>query len=360
MDSSDIVINGKNFSYDQIINNSFDATSDFEHSTLEFCHDWLTDKKQFTLQTSGSTGTPKKITFSRDQMVASARMTEAALGLQEGDTALVCLDTKYIAGQMMLVRSFVTGMNINASEPSSNPFTSTDINQKIDFVALVPYQLQAILEANPEQLDEVRVVIIGGAPIGSSLKERLKAVKCEIYATYGMTETLSHIGLMKLNGSNPEDYFTALPEVEIEKDERGCLVIKTDFLSESVITNDLVDLKESNQFKWLGRWDNIINTGGVKVIPEKIEKQLEEIFRLCDINSRFFINGFPDTNLGQKVCLLIESPPFEEDILLNLQSEMKAGLSKYEIPREIKFLKSFEETETGKINRAKTNNLFPA
>ncbi|MEQ9415321.1 MAG: AMP-binding protein [Cyclobacteriaceae bacterium] len=360
MSQSNIVINGKHFSYDQVINNSFDAATAFEHSTLSFCHDWLTEKKQFTLQTSGSTGTPKKITFSRDQMIASALMTRDALGLKNGDTAMVCLDTKYIAGQMMLVRSFVIGMNIIAMEPSSNPFTSIGLHQKIDFAALVPYQLENIVSNHPELMNKIRVAIIGGAPIESALKSKLQELKCETYATYGMTETLSHIGLMKLNGSNPPDCYTALPGVTIEKDERGCLVIQTDFLSEAVVTNDLVDILEVNQFKWLGRWDNIINTGGVKVIPEKIEKQLEDIFRSCDITSRYFITGLPDTRLGQKVCLLIESSPFDESTMLHLQSEMKAGLSRYELPREIKFIKRFKETETGKVNRLKTIHLFPA
>jgi len=359
MNKSNVVINGKRFTRDQIISNSFDTTTAFERSTLVFCHDWLTGKKQFTLQTSGSTGTPKEINFSRDQMIASASMTQAALNLKEDDTALICLDTKYIAGQMMLVRSFVVGMNIIATEPSSNPFTSIEITQKIDFTALVPYQLQNIVSTNPELLNKVRVAIIGGAPIDSSLKNKLRGLECEIYATYGMTETLSHIGLMKLNGKNASDYFSVLPGVRIDKDDRGCLVIKTNFLDKSLITNDLVDIRDSNQFKWLGRWDNIINSGGVKVMPEKIERQLEEIFQANGITNRFFITGFPDSSLGQKVCLLIESPPFDEGAMHQLQSEMRAELSKYEVPKEIKFLDRFEQTESGKINRPKTINLFP-
>ncbi len=359
MRSSNILINNKHFTHDQIINLSFDSASAFERSTLAFCHDWLIGKKQFTLQTSGSTGTPKEISFSRDQMMASARMTQTALGLKEGDTALICLDTKYIAGQMMLVRSFVVGMNIIATEPSANPFVAIEENDKIDFAALVPYQLQNIISNKPELLNKIRVAIIGGASIDSVLKERLQKLKCAIYATYGMTETLSHIGLMKLNGPNPDDHFTALPGVKIEKDDRGCLIIQTVFLSEAIITNDLVNLKKPNHFKWLGRWDNIINTGGIKVMPEKIEKQLEEIFRTCGIARRFFVTGFPDSSLGQKVCLLIESSPFHEETIHQLQSEMRVRLSKYEIPKEVRFLERFEQTETGKINRPKTINLFP-
>lgn len=360
MNSSSIVVNGKGFSRDQIVNNSFDTVSSFEMSTLNFCRDWLMGKDQFTIQTSGSTGAPKKISFSRDQMIASARMTQAALGLEEGETALVCLDTKYIAGQMMLVRSLVIGLNIIAVSPSANPFESIDTNQKVDFIALVPYQLQAILDESPNRLDTVRIAIIGGAPVAASLRERLTAVKCAIYATYGMTETLTHIGLMQLNGDNSQDYFTTLPDVEIQKDDRGCLIIRTSFLTGPITTNDLVELNLPNEFKWLGRWDNVINTGGVKVIPEKIEKQIEGIFRSLNITPRFFIAGRPDLHLGLKISLVIEGKPFNEDVQRHLQSEMKRLLDKYEIPKEIKFLEKFVQTETGKINRPKTIHLFPA
>jgi len=360
MSRSSIVINGKSFTHDQIITNSFDAATAFERTTLSFCHQWLSGREHFTLQTSGSTGAPKEITFSREQMIASAKMTQAALHLKAGDNALICLDTKYIAGQMMLVRSFVIGMNILAMEPSANPLVKIKEEQQIDFTALVPYQLQNILSNNQLQLNNIRVAIIGGAPVDPSLQKQLQEITCNVYATYGMTETLSHVGLMKLNGPALENEFTTLPGVAIEKDDRGCLVINTDFLKEPVVTNDLVEITKPDQFKWFGRWDNVINTGGVKVIPEKIETQLNALLKTYGIMGRYFVFGLPDTQLGQKVCLAIENTPLKTDILQGLQTEMKSTLSKYEVPKEIKFLERFEETETGKVNRLKTINLFPA
>lgn len=355
----DITVNDKHYTQDQIINGTFETSTVFEKSTLAFCRSWLTGQTEFTLQTSGSTGIPKKISFTRDQMAASAAMTQAALNLKAGDTALVCLDTKYIAGQMMLVRCFVTGMNIIAVEPTANPLEKVDAIRKINFTALVPYQLQNILSTHQAQFDDIDTAIIGGAPVDNLLKEKLQGVKCKVYATYGMTETLSHIGLMNLNNT-VTDYFSALPGVEIGKDDRGCLIIKTDFLNVPVITNDLVDIKNNDQFRWLGRWDNVINTGGIKVMPEKLESQLEAILHQCGVENRFFISGLPDANLGQRICLVIESSPMHTSDLDQLRKEMKTNLAKYEVPKEIRFIEKFVQTETGKVNRLKTINLYPA
>ncbi|MBI3482279.1 MAG: AMP-binding protein, partial [Bacteroidetes bacterium] len=293
-------LNGKTFSFEEL-KSIFpeESQSEFEKTTLKFCKAWLTGQKEFTINTSGSTGTPKEIRLKRGAMEVSAQMTINALHLKTGDTALVCLDTKYIAGQMMLVRSLVLGMNLIAVEPSANPFDNID--QPIDFTALVPYQLENILNQSPENLDSVRCAIIGGAAVSNSLKEKIKKTKCTVYATYGMTETISHVALQKLNGPDLQEYFEALENVRFRVDERGCLCIKANHLDREIITNDLVTLISSQKFKWLGRIDNVINSGGIKIIPEKIESVLEKIFDSLQIKKRFFVAGLPDEKLGQRV-----------------------------------------------------------
>ncbi|MEQ8425252.1 MAG: AMP-binding protein, partial [Cyclobacteriaceae bacterium] len=165
MGKQSIIVNGVAYSHDQVVAGAFVANSNFERSTLSFCQAWFTDKNTFSLMTSGSTGPPKEVTFTRDQMIASAKMTGDALNLKSESTSLVCLDTKYIAGQMMLVRSFVIGMNIIAVEPGANPLNTFSKNQSIDLAAFVPYQVQAILNSAPEKLDNVKTAIIGGAPM---------------------------------------------------------------------------------------------------------------------------------------------------------------------------------------------------
>jgi len=353
-----ISINDSVYSHQELISQSHELMpTDFAKATVKFCQDWLAGRPAFIIQTSGSTGDPKSIVLQRGQMEASARQTIDALQLKAGDTSLICLDTKYIAGQMMLVRSLMAEMNIVAVEPSANPLEKME-GQQIDFVALVPYQLEHIFEHAPNKINQVRCAIIGGAAISNSLKEKITQRSCAIYATYGMTETLSHIALQRLNGPNPQDHFEAFPGIDLRLDLRGCLCIKASYLAEEIVTNDLVDRMDENKFRWLGRIDNIINTGGVKVIPEKVESVFEQKLDSFEIKNRFFITGLPDQQLGNKVTAVFEGLPFNKEIQEEILFEASQTLSKYELPRAFVFIPQFKKTATGKINRPATLALI--
>ncbi|GHN03242.1 O-succinylbenzoic acid--CoA ligase [Cytophagales bacterium WSM2-2] len=344
-------LNGNLYSISDLKNSTPTGSSDFERSTLGFCKSWLNGQQEFVIQTSGSTGTPKKITLSRAAMEASAQQTIHALHLSKEGTALVCLDTKYIAGQMMLVRCLTLGMNIIANEPSGNPLEN--ITSRIEFTALVPYQLENILDHTPGQLNMVHRAIIGGATVSQSLKEKMQKTSCLLLATYGMTETISHVALQKLNGPDSQDYFETLKNIHLRLDDRGCLCIKVDYLEGEIVTNDLVELVSSNKFKWLGRIDNVINSGGVKVIPEKVEAAIEKALVKLQIKARFFVAGLPDEKMGQRVVTIVEGLPdqWPSD---KIMSDIVSNLTKYELPKEVKFVPKFIETPTGKINRAQT------
>lgn len=330
----------------------------FDERTIDFCQRWLSGQQQFEIHTSGSTGQPKKIEISRQSMVASANGTIQALDLKPKQTSLVCLDTAYIAGMMMLVRSLEISMNIIAVEPCANPFERIEPNGKIDFVALVPYQIKSILNS-PQQffLNQVQTVLIGGAPLDHSTKLELQNCKSLFFETYGMTETISHIALKKINGLNRSDYFTALPGITIRQDERACLCIQASFLKTEIITNDVIEMKSLDEFIWLGRLDNVINSGGVKVFPELTEEKIEALFKELSCPNRFFVAGLPDEKWGQKVTLLIEETLSKAD-QNRLAEKMKEKLSKFELPRSIEFVEKFNQTETGKINRRETVALF--
>lgn len=345
-----LVLNGKTFPLAELRSLAIaSGTTEFEKSTLLFCKAWLNEVAEFTINTSGSTGVPKEIVLKREAMEQSARMTIKALQLKSGDTSLICLDTKYIAGQMMLVRSLINQMNIVAVEPSANPFYN--ISQRIDFTALVPYQLDDVLNHSAKKLDQVRCAIIGGAAISHSLREKAKTSKCSLYATYGMTETISHIALQKLNGKDAQEYFETMDGVLLHLDDRGCLCIKTNHLADEVVTNDLVELIDSKKFKWLGRIDNVINSGGVKIIPEKVEGVIEKIFVTLQLSNRFFITGVSDVKFGQRVALVCEGNALNKAIQLTILENAHQLLSKYEVPKEILFVPKFAETANGKINR---------
>jgi len=325
-----------------------------ESSATRFCKEWLNGKVDFLLQTSGSTGTPKQIRVTREQLKASARITAHYLQLKPEQTALVCLDTSFIAGLMMLVRAIEVGMNIIVTPPEANPLQSINPEIPVDFTAFVPYQIEAILKSpQREKLNSISNVIIGGAPLAQHTKLILQTFNNKIYATYGMTETLTHIALQRLSGS-VEDTFHVLPGFSIEKDERDCLVIQAAHLgNKPIITNDLVELVGKDLFKWLGRIDGVINSGGIKIIPETIEAKVASLFEELEIPNRFFIVGLPHAQLGESVILMVEGT-ITNELTESLKQKLNQTLSRYEIPKSIFIVDKFIETRSGKINRPET------
>lgn len=303
----------------------------YERSIGEFFLDWFDHKDYIEMTTSGTTGLPKLVRLEKQAMIQSALATGDFFGLKPGDKALLCLPTQFIAGKMMLVRSLILGLELDVVVPSTEPLAYN--NKQYDFVAMVPLQVQNSIE----KLKNIKKLIIGGAKIDSSLEEKLLPLKTEIYETYGMTETITHIAAKRVG----ESVFSILPNVKIEKDDRGCLVIYVSSISdEPIVTNDLVDLVNDNQFSFLGRFDNVINSGGVKLIPEQIEAKLTG-----KINSRFFVTGVPDTTLGEKLILVIEGE--KQDFAPGFFDV----LGKFEKPKEIVFVPKFKENENGKLLR---------
>jgi o-succinylbenzoate---CoA ligase len=352
---SSIWINGRTVSLDLIREEQVTPQSSFEDHTFTFIREWLSDKALFTTQTSGSTGAPKTISFTRDQMMASAQLTAHVLGLRRLYHALVCIDTKYIGGKMMLVRSFVTGMKILAVDPCACPLQKIPVDTCVNFAAFVPYQVQSMLVSkHPHFLNNPDVAIIGGAPLDKGVIDQLRDLLCRCYATYGMTETISHVALRRLNGPDRDDHFQAMPGVSLQKDARGCLVIETPFLKEKIVTNDLAEITGQGKFQWLGRWDNVINSGGIKVIPEKIEATLEKIFSEAGISSRFFIHSIPDKTLGNRIVLVVEAAGNIQTLLEKIFPEIFTRISAYERPREVLIAEVFYTTGSGKINRSNT------
>ncbi len=304
---------------------------DHERAMGEFLLDWFDENWYIDLQTSGTTGAPKIIRKSKQALVNSALATGDFFDLKPGDTALCCLPVQFIAGKMMLVRSFILGLAIDVIPPSTNPLAILD--KEYDFVAMVPMQVQNSLN----DLHKVKKLIIGGAKMDSSLEQKLLGIKTKVYETYGMTETITHIAAKKIG----KQAFSILPNVHISQDEKECLVIDAPLVSEErLFTNDLVQIVNDQQFVLLGRIDNVVNSGGIKLIPEKIEEKLSD-----SIPSRFFVGGIPDAVLGEKLVLVVESDKQEFD------DSIFTVLDKYEKPKELYFVPEFQSTESGKIKR---------
>jgi o-succinylbenzoate---CoA ligase len=348
-------INGRLVELADINNGQAIHLTEFEKNTFNFIQAWNQGVEDFILQTSGSTGTPKEIRVTRTQMYASARMTQEALGLERNSTALICIDTKYIGGKMMIVRSLVVGMKMIIMDPVSDPLEHFPSDQVINFSAWVPLQLKTVLGSkHPHLLNNIEKIIIGGAPLDDVTINQLQHYSTTFFATYAMTETISHVALRVLNGLSKQPYFVALPGVRLSVDGRNCLVITTPFLEEPVITNDLVDLKSTNEFEWLGRWDNIINTGGVKISPEKIEAAIGSIFKNHKVENRFFVSSIPDERLGQRLILVVEGTEIPPSKLRSIIDEIFTTVPRFETPKELFFTPRFSLTSTGKINRVKS------
>lgn len=307
---------------------------DFERPVGDFLLDWFDSKDYIQMFTSGSTGEPKTVKVKKQSMVNSAIATGDFFDLKPGNSALQCLPVKYVAGKMMLVRAMILGLDLEFVAPSSHPMRNNEID--FDFVAMVPLQAQNSIQ----ELKKVKKLIIGGAAVNKTLEKQLLKLKTEVYETYGMTETITHIAARKLG----EKAFTVLPDVTVSYDDRNCLVIHAPKISDEVIvTNDIVELINENQFIFLGRIDNVINSGGIKLIPEQIENKL-----MSKIQQRFFIASKPDNELGEKLILVIEGDKVEFD------HSIYEDLDKYEKPKEILFIPKFKETATGKIMRKET------
>jgi O-succinylbenzoic acid--CoA ligase len=332
-----------------------DDLSDYEQKVVLFCREWITGRQQFILHTSGSTGTPKPITILRKYLQASAAMTQQALGLKAGDSSLICLNTQYIAGIMMLVRGMEIGMRMTVIPPDSLPLANFPEDIAFDFLSFVPLQIQEMLTKIPEKipvLNRAKAIILGGAGISEILEMALEKVKAPVWHTYGMTETVSHIALRRLNGTEKTDFFIALEGVKIRANADNCLVIHTPTAEKEIVTNDVVDILSESTFKFLGRIDNVINSGGVKVQAEKIEKAIGGVFNDYQIVTRFFVGGLANKKFGESVTLFVEYP-LKISLEQIRESLLEQGISKYELPVRLEITGKFDETPTGKIERKK-------
>ncbi|HTE29496.1 MAG TPA: AMP-binding protein [Chryseolinea sp.] len=352
----DITVNGRVILIHDILSHNCAEASPFEATLFGFVRQWFDGLTEFQLHTSGSTGAPKPISITRQQMRASARLSAKVLDLRSGAHALVCLDPAYIAGKMMLVRSFELGLHIHFIDPVSNPLASID-EMPIDFCAMVPMQAFTVLRSpHAKKLHSDATLIIGGGVIDQQSHDLLQNLPCSCYATYGMTETISHVALRKLNGRGASPHFTTMPGVEVTLDDRGCLVIHWEILHHDVVTNDMATLIDKRSFIWTGRWDNVINSGGYKVVPEAVERVLTDLFKELNVTNRFFIGSVADAILENKVALFIEGP-IANELMLQVSQRLREMVSRYEVPRTILFRSRFVETQTGKINRIATMNL---
>lgn len=275
----------------------------FERSLADFLTEWFDEKETLKVHTSGSTGKPKELWVEKQRMVNSAQATVSFLGLKEGDSALLCMPLPYIAGKMVVVRSLISGLNLQLVPPCGHPLAK--VTKVPDFAAMTPMQVFNTLEVpiERERLKQIKHLIIGGGAVDKAMAETLQHFPNAVWSTYGMTETLSHIALRRLSGETASSWYTPFEGVNVSLSTEETLVIHAPKVCPEILhTNDIVTFNEKGQFRILGRKDNTINTGGIKVQIEEVETQLRNT-----LSMPFLITSAPDPKFGEHIVLLIES-----------------------------------------------------
>lgn len=315
----------------------------WEKEHVQFIMDWLNDESEIAVNTSGSTGQPKEWSVRKELLANSARLTANFFNCFDGTRALLCLPSTYIAGKMMLVRAMVLGWDLHAIAPASKPL-SIALGQ-MDFAAFTPMQLAGMTAEEQKRLESIAQVIVGGAAVSNALRVQLAMCSNRIFETYGMAETLSHVALRRIMQS--EEPFVALDGVRFSVDEKSRLLIQATHISDSILqSQDVVELIDDRHFYFRGRYDQMINSGGVKLFPEVIERKLASI-----IDHPFYIAAEPDEVLGQRVVLYVETTS-----QLNLDACRKQWdglLERMEFPKAVYTKAQFERTSSGKIIRNK-------
>lgn len=317
----------------------------WEKSHLDFILQWLSDDEVVFVNTSGSTGAAKTIPLSKELMRSSARLTATFFRIEEGARALLVLPSAYIAGKMVIVRALVNGWDLHWIEPTANPLC--DITEEFDIASFTSMQVAEIMNECPEKFALIKTALIGGGVTSDALEQKLKTSTNKLFATYGMTETITHVAVRPLNGEKAGNYFQALPGVRFSVDARDCLVVEAAHLGgNKIATNDIVQLTSPFTFRFLGRVDNVINSGGIKLFPEKIEEKIAQL-----LDRSFFLIRESDENLGDRMIMYIEGDVMDDSDFLRLRSAMKLLLNSHEMPRDIRFVNLFERTDTHKVKR---------
>ena len=321
---------------------------DYFNEILSFLHEYWNDRPTVKVSTSGSTGKPKEIELSKSAMRVSASATYAFFMLDQIEKLVLCspLSAGFIAGKMMLVRALEWDAKLICLQPDSTPLAQID--SPVDFMVMTPHQLSMSLKKNlQDKFRFVKKVLLGGSPINKKLEEQIQMLsgnyKIGFFLGYGMTETMSHVAVKHLSNVKSAAIYRGVKGVKFELDHRGCLkIIYPELLDSVLVTNDVVRLVDTSSFEWLGRIDNVINSGGIKIFPEQVERKLMQI-----INIPFYVSSIPDNELGEKIVIYIES--VDKVSLAQLKQRARKTLTKYEMPKIWRLVDAFNYTKNNKI-----------
>lgn len=319
---------------------SISPSNQTEEKVFWLVNKWISGVKRFTFRTSGSTGTPKEYQIHRDKIVMSAKSTFKTIDPTKNfKNALLCINPDFIGGAMVVFRALIMDLDLYIIEPSGEIMQHLPAAFKTDLVSMAPLQFKKL---STKDLDKFRTILVGGAPLDQLSKPN---THCKIYATYGMTETVSHVALREIN----EPDFRTIGDIQVSLNTDQCLQFYGEITDHKwLITNDIGEVYSNYSFRWLGRKDLMINSGGIKLNPETIESKLADQLK----GIQFIVSSLPDDELGEKVVLILDSKPEKE---LNFES-----LQRYEKPKQIFYGQKIPMTSSGKIDRIKTKRILQA
>lgn len=298
--------------------------------------------------TSGTTGPPKHFVIPHVDLLASAALTARSFDLHAGDRVLHCLPSTFIAGKMMLVRAFALDLDLHLADPRGSVLEKLDSDLRFAFAAMVPMQLTKALSEDRARVErQFRTILLGGGPVSDALIEGVQNLATQVFIGYGSTETLTHVALRALNGPHRSDTFKALGDVHFGRDPRGCLVVYTPHLTvQQHVTNDLVELMDDTHFRWLGRYDNVILSGGKKIFPEQLEAKTASL-----LPYPHYFGATADAVLGHAVTLTLESDRPQSEVIPEVMGLLFGVLHPHEMPRRLIVLPRIERTGSGKMKR---------
>jgi O-succinylbenzoic acid--CoA ligase len=316
--------------------------------------DWI-NPELTTLEifSSGSTGTPKAISHKKQFIQSSAELSMEALDIAPGGHSFLAIPAKHVGGMMLIIRSLIHGLALWYTAPHIRINLNTA--EKISLCSITPLQALALLESEDSSnlfFNQVEIILIGGAVISPAINQWLQSISSLCYESYGMTETISHIALRKINGPDRQDFFTALPGVSLMQEADQSLSIHAPSIGvEHLHTNDIVEWLGDGRFRFLGRKDNVINSGGLKIYPEALELELSS-----SIFSPFAICGIPSEKYGEEVVLVLEGNP--DFLQLEAVESIITALKRPDRPRSVLVVDSFPRTENGKILRKQLREML--
>jgi len=299
--------------------------------------------------TSGTTGSPKGVELTHDNLAASAVATATRLGTGGGDRWLCCLPPSHIAGLMVLVRARLSGADA-VLHPRFDPAAMGE-EAATNLVSLVPTMLARLLEAGVD-LSRFRWILLGGGPIPAGLVAAAAAAGARVVTTYGMTETC---GGVVYDG-------VPLPGVGVRIAGDGTILLAGPMLMQgyrlqpaataAVLTGgwfrtaDAGELDAGGHLRVFGRLDDLIITGGQKVLPAEVEEVLRQHPGVADAA----VAARPDPEWGQAVAaVVVPSDAGAPPTLPELRRFVAERLATYKAPRFLVVVANLSRGPTGKL-----------